>query len=66
VIELKTVTTITEIHQAQLMNYLIACNKRCGLIINFGKPRIEIKRMVIRLLKYLFRSNQCLQKLKIL
>lgn len=46
VVELKTVTIITEIHQAQLMNYLIACNKRCGLIINFGKPRVEIKRMV--------------------
>ena len=46
VVELKTVAIITEIHQAQLMNYLIACNKRCGLIINFGKPRVEIKRMV--------------------
>ncbi|MBC6110818.1 GxxExxY protein [Pedobacter fastidiosus] len=46
VIELKTVTMITDVHQAQLMNYLIACNKRCGLIINFSKPRIEIKRMV--------------------
>lgn len=46
VVELKTVNIITEIHQAQLMNYLIACNKRCGLIIDFGKPRVEIKRMV--------------------
>lgn len=46
VVELKTVTMITDLHQAQLMNYLIACNKRCGLIINFSKPRIEIKRMV--------------------
>ncbi|MCX2473338.1 GxxExxY protein [Pedobacter sp. MC2016-05] len=46
VVELKTVNIITEIHQAQLMNYLIACNKRCGLIINFGKPRVEIKIMV--------------------
>ncbi|KQR71109.1 GxxExxY protein [Pedobacter sp. Leaf176] len=46
VVELKTVTMITDIHQAQLMNYLTACNKRCGLIINFAKPRIEIKRMV--------------------
>lgn len=45
-IELKTVTMILDIQQAQLMNYLIACNKRCGLIINFGKPLIEIKRML--------------------
>ncbi|QDW24098.1 GxxExxY protein [Pedobacter sp. KBS0701] len=46
IVELKTVKDITDIHQAQLMNYLIACNRRCGLIINFGKPRIEIKRML--------------------
>ncbi|MFC4211137.1 GxxExxY protein [Pedobacter lithocola] len=46
IVELKTVSMLTEIHQAQLMNYLIACNKRCGLILNFGKPRIEIKRMI--------------------
>ncbi|RNL56689.1 GxxExxY protein [Pedobacter jejuensis] len=46
IVELKTVSMLTEIHQAQLMNYLIACNKKCGLILNFGKPRIEIKRMI--------------------
>jgi len=46
VVELKTAKVITDIHQAQLMNYLIACNRRCGLIINFGKPRVEIKRML--------------------
>jgi len=46
IVELKAVSLITEVHQAQLMNYLIACNKRYGLIINFGKPRIEIKRMM--------------------
>ena len=33
VVELKTAKVITDIHQAQLMNYLIACNRRCGLII---------------------------------
>ena len=46
VVELKTARVITDIHQARLMNYLIACNRRCGLIINFGKPRVEIKRML--------------------
>ncbi|TCD26227.1 GxxExxY protein [Pedobacter psychrodurus] len=46
VVERKTAKAITDIHQAQLMNYLIACNRRCGLIINFGKPRVEIKRML--------------------
>jgi GxxExxY protein len=46
VVELKAVSELNEIHQAQLMNYLVACNKRCGLLINFGKPRIEIKRIL--------------------
>ncbi len=46
VVEIKAVKELNEIHQAQLMNYLVACNKRCGLLINFGKPRIEIKRIL--------------------
>ena len=44
IVEIKAIKELTEIHQAQLMNYLVACNKRCGLLINFGKPRIEIKK----------------------
>lgn len=44
-VEIKAVKELNEIHQAQLMNYLVACNKRCGLLINFGKPRVEIKRI---------------------
>jgi len=46
IVELKTVKSIEEIHQAQLMNYLKACRKRVGLIINFANPKIEIKRML--------------------
>jgi GxxExxY protein len=46
VVELKAVAELNEIHQAQLMNYLVACTKRCGLLINFEKPRIEIKRIL--------------------
>lgn len=46
VVEIKAVKELNEIHQAQLLNYLNACDKRCGLLINFGKPRVEIKRML--------------------
>lgn len=46
IVELKTVKCIDEIHKAQLMNYLKACKKRFGLIINFANPKIEIKRML--------------------
>ena len=46
VVEIKAIKEFNQIHQAQLMNYLVACNKQCGLLINFGKPRIEIKRIL--------------------
>lgn len=46
VVEIKAVKELNEIHQAQLMNYLFAANKRCGILINFGKPRVEIKRIL--------------------
>lgn len=46
IVEIKAVKELNEIHQAQLMNYLTACDKRCGLLINFGKPRVEIKRIL--------------------
>ncbi|MGM9475620.1 GxxExxY protein [Pedobacter sp. GSP4] len=46
IVEIKAIKELNEVHQAQLMNYLVACNRRCGLLINFGKPRVEIKRMM--------------------
>lgn len=48
-VELKAVKQLTEIHEAQLINYLKATNKKVGLLINFGTPRIQIKRLVNRL-----------------
>jgi GxxExxY protein len=46
IVELKVSKNLDENHQAQLMNYLKASNKRIGLLINFGKSKIEIKRML--------------------
>ena len=46
IVELKTVNSINEIHEAQLLNYLKASNKKLGLIINFYTPKVQIKRMV--------------------
>lgn len=46
IVEIKAIKELNEVYQAQLMIYLVACNKRCGLLINFGKPRVEIKRML--------------------
>ncbi len=46
IVELKVAKGIDEAHQAQLLNYLRACKKRAGLIINFGRPKVEIKRIL--------------------
>lgn len=43
IVELKTVSGIDNIHQAQLLNYLKASKKRLGLIINFAHAQVEIK-----------------------
>ena len=46
IIETKAVQSLNEIHQAQLLNYLKATNLSLGLLINFGNPKIQIKRMI--------------------
>ena len=46
VVELKAVSELTDIHQAQLMNYLRATKVRTGLLLNFGKPKVQVKRML--------------------
>jgi GxxExxY protein len=45
-IELKTVRALDDVHMAQCMNYLRATGIPVCLLINFGRPRIEIKRIV--------------------
>ena len=46
IIELKAVKSIGTDHEAQLINYLKATNKRVCLLVNFGKPKLEWKRFV--------------------
>lgn len=45
IVELKTVKGFDEIHLAQCLNYLKATNLPLCLLINFGKPRVEVKRV---------------------
>lgn len=45
IIELKTVVEISEIHLAQMISYLKTDNKKIGLILNFAKPKLEVKRI---------------------
>ncbi len=45
-VELKTVKEFDDIHIAQCLNYLRITGLKLCLLINFGKPRVEIKRIV--------------------
>ena len=44
IVELKAVNTLASVHEVQLVNYLHATQLDYGLLINFGAPKIEIKR----------------------
>ena len=46
IVELKAVSALDEIHRAQCMNYLKATGLSVCLLINFGRPRLEVKRIV--------------------
>jgi len=47
ILELKTTDVITNVHIAQVLNYQRATGLKLGLILNFGKPRFEYKRLVL-------------------
>lgn len=46
IIEVKTVTALNNIHQAQCLNYLKATGLQVCLLLNFYNPKVEIKRIV--------------------
>ena len=46
ILELKSVRQIINIHEVQLVNYLVATGKPVGLILNFGESKVEIKRKI--------------------
>ena len=47
ILELKSAECIVNVHRAQLLNYLKATGKTVGLILNFGKDRMEYERLVL-------------------
>ena len=46
IVELKTDTAYQSIHECQLLNELRGTGIRLGYLINFGRERVEYKRMV--------------------
>ncbi|MBP6965036.1 MAG: GxxExxY protein [Armatimonadetes bacterium] len=46
ILELKTVKALDDVHMAQCLNYLKATGLNLCLLINFGTPRVQVKRVV--------------------
>jgi GxxExxY protein len=46
IVEIKAISNLTGIEEAQLINYLKATDLNVGLLINFGNKSLEYKRLV--------------------
>ena len=47
IVELKAARAVTEEHIAQLLGYLRSSRIETGLLINFGSPRIHVKKYLM-------------------
>ena len=47
IVEIKALKGLEESHLSQCLNYLKATKMRIGLLINFGKPKVEIRRVAL-------------------
>ena len=47
IIELKAVSTLLPVHEAQLMNYLKATNTKHGMLINFGSEKFQCRKLAL-------------------
>ncbi|MEK6551643.1 MAG: GxxExxY protein [Pseudomonadota bacterium] len=46
IVETKAVKVLDDIHMAQCLNYLKATDLRLGLLLNFGTPKVTVRRVV--------------------
>jgi GxxExxY protein len=47
IVEIKAIKRLTEIEEAQILNYLKATGLPLGILINFGSTKLEWKRFVL-------------------
>lgn len=45
-VELKAIKELTETDMAQVLNYLKATDLKLGLLLNFGSPSLQYKRLI--------------------
>jgi GxxExxY protein len=46
IVEIKAITSLSDIHTAQCVNYLKATGLQVCLLVNFGAPKANVKRVV--------------------
>jgi len=46
ILELKSVERIVNVHRSQVLNYLKATGVKLGILVNFGKEKLEHERFV--------------------
>jgi GxxExxY protein len=47
VVECKAVNNLDTLHEAQLLNYLKASGLRVGLLLNFARPKLQYRRLIV-------------------
>ncbi len=47
ILEIKAARELDSAHEAQLLNYLKATGIRVGLLLNFGRSKLQFKRFVV-------------------
>jgi GxxExxY protein len=46
IVELKACASLDSTHESQILNYLKASGIQVGLLLNFGKPKLQYRRFV--------------------
>ena len=46
IVEVKAVQALDRVHRQQCLNYLRATNLKLGIVLNFGRARLEVARVV--------------------
>ena len=47
ILELKAVSKLLPLHEAQLLNYLKVSNTKLGLLVNFSYPKAMVRRVIL-------------------